>query len=135
MAKLFSSQDVKLLLEQHSRRLSSLKAASGVSQQYLSQIKTTSDNLAMQEVMNVLRGVPIDELTKQKKGLKIKHLLDNGYRTVADVYSSTPYRLASIRGISQDAAYTIKASYGTCQKYSRIQSCPPDRFLMQSLSK
>ena len=107
MAKLFSSQDVKLLLEQHSRRLNSLKAASSVSEQYLSQIKTTSDNLAMQEVMKILRGVPVDELTKQKTGLKIKPLLDNGYRTVADIYSSTPYRLASIRGISQDAAYTI----------------------------
>ena len=107
MAKLFSSQDVKLLLEQHNRRLNNLKAASSVSEQYLNQIKTTSDNLAMQEVMNVLRGVPVDELTKQKKGLKIKPLLDHGYRTVADIYSSTPYRLASIRGISQDAAYTI----------------------------
>ena len=85
MAKLFSSQDVKLLLEQHSRRLNSLKAASSVPEQYLSQIKTTSDNLAMQEVMNVLRGVPVDELTKQKKGLKIKPLLDNGYRTVAAI--------------------------------------------------
>ena len=107
MAKLFSSQDVKLLLEQHTRRLNNLKAASSVSEQYLNQIKATSDNLAMQEVMNVLRGVPVDELTKQKKGLKIKPLLDHGYRTVADIYSSTPYRLASIRGISQDAAYTI----------------------------
>ena len=107
MAKLFSSQDVKLLLEQHNRRLNNLKAASSVSEQYINQIKATSDNLAMQEVMNVLRGVPVDELTKQKKGLKIKPLLDNGYRTVADIYSSTPYRLASIRGISQDAAYTI----------------------------
>ena len=107
MAKLFSSQDVKLLLEQHDRRLSHLKAASGVLQQYLSQIKATSDNLAMQEVMNVLRGVPVDELAKQQKGLKIKPLLDYGYRTVADIYSSTPYSLASLRGISQDAAYTI----------------------------
>ena len=107
MAKLFSSQDVKLLLEQHNRRLNNLKAASSVSEQYINQLKATSDNLAMQEVMNVLRGVPVDELTKQKKGLKIKPLLDHGYRTVADIYSSTPYRLASIRGISQDAAYTI----------------------------
>ena len=55
MAKLFSSRDVKLLLEQHNRRLNNLKAASSVSEQYLNQIKATSDNLAMQEVMNVLR--------------------------------------------------------------------------------
>ena len=61
MAKLFSSQDVKLLLEQHSRRLNSLKAASSVSEQYLSQIKTTSDNLAMQEV-SVLSSADIRNL-------------------------------------------------------------------------
>ena len=107
MDKLFSSQDVKQLLEQHNRRLNDLKVASGVSQQYLSQIKTISDNFAMQEVMNVLREIPVDELAKQKKGLKIKPLLDNGYRTVADIYSSSPYSLAYIRGISHDAAYTI----------------------------
>lgn len=107
MAKLFSSQDVKLLVEQHNRRLNDLNAASSVSAQYLRQIKATSDHLAMQEVMNILHEVPLDELTQQKKGLKIKPLFDHGYRTVADIYSSTPYRLASIRGISQDTAYTI----------------------------
>lgn len=107
MAKLFSSQDVKLLVEQHNRRLNDLNAASSVSAQYLRQIKATSDHLAMQEVMNILHEFPLDELTQQKKGLKIKPLFDHGYRTVADIYSSTPYRLASIRGISQDAAYTI----------------------------
>ena len=107
MAKDFSSQEVKLLLNKHSRRLQELAGASDIQQQYLEKVKTASDNLAMQEVMGILRGVPVEELTKQKKGLKIKLLLDFGYRTVADVYSSTPYRLASIRGISEDAAYTI----------------------------
>lgn len=107
MAKLFSAQEVKLLVEQHKRRLKSLKSAKSISEQYLTQIRTASDNLAMQEVMKILQGVPVEELTKYKKRLKIKPLLEYGYKTMADIYSSTPYRLASVRGISQDAAFTI----------------------------
>lgn len=107
MAKNFSSQEVKSLLNKHSQRLKALSEANNIPKQYLEKIKMASDNLAMQEVMNVLRGVPVEELTKQRKGLKTKPLLDYGYRTVADVYSSTPYRIASIRGISQDSAYTL----------------------------
>lgn len=107
MAKNFSSLEVKLLLNKHRQRLKNLNAANDIPKQYLEKIKISSNNLATQEVMNVLRGVPVEELTKQKKGLKTKPLLDCGYRTVADVYSSTPYRLASIRGISQDSAYTL----------------------------
>ncbi len=107
MAKTFSSQEVRSLLNKHSQRLKDLKDANDIPKQYRDKIKIASDNLAMMEVMTVLRGVPVEELTKQKKGLKTKPLLDHGYRTVADIYSSTPYTLASIRGISQDSAYTI----------------------------
>lgn len=108
MAKQFSSQEVKLLVEKHTRRLNELKAAGNISEQCLKQIKAASDALAMQEVMGVLRGVPVDEIARQKKGLKIKPLYDYGYRTLADIYAATPYALASVKGISQDTAHTIK---------------------------
>lgn len=108
MAKQFSSQEVKLLVEKHTRRLNELKAAGNISEQCLKQIKAASDALAMQEVMGVLQGVPVDEIARQKKGLKIKPLYDYGYRTLADIYAATPYALASVKGISQDTAYTIK---------------------------
>lgn len=47
MAKDFSSQEVKLLLNKHSRRLQELAGASDIQQQYLEKVKTASDNLAM----------------------------------------------------------------------------------------
>ena len=67
MAKTFSSQEVRSLLNKHSQRLKDLKDANDIPKQYRDKIKIASDNLAMMEVMTVLRGVPVEELTKQKK--------------------------------------------------------------------
>ena len=58
--------------------------------------------------MKLLKSVPVDELGREKTGIRFKALKDAGYETVADIFCATRYNLASVYGISEDTAYAIK---------------------------
>ena len=71
-------------------------------------IKKAIEYLVAVELLNVLKGISIDESTREKKGIRIKPLKEAGYETMADVYSASEYNLAAVYGISHDIAFTIK---------------------------
>ena len=72
------------------------------------EIKKAVDYLVAQELVNLLRAIPIDEVNRDKKGIRVKSLRDAGYENMADVYAASVYNLSSVYGISQDVAYTVK---------------------------
>lgn len=71
-------------------------------------IKEALEKIVMEEVSNLLKDIPTEEIAKSKKGLRIKPLLDAGYTSVFNLYAANVYNLASVHGISQDNARTIK---------------------------
>ncbi len=66
--------------------------------------------LIMQQTMEKLREHDVDVLSQSRKGIRVKSLRDYGYRNMADIYAASPYQLASVNGISQDAALLIKSA-------------------------
>ncbi|MGL6217073.1 MAG: hypothetical protein ACRC36_03500, partial [Lacrimispora sphenoides] len=48
-----------------------------------------------------------EELNREKNGFRIKSLRDNGFNTIKDISSATVDNIASVHGISVDAAYNI----------------------------
>ena len=108
MARPFSSKDAKRIIEKHSLMISRLTNASSIDKEYKENIKNASDKLAVQEVLAVLRGIPVEELNREKKGIKTKTLRDHRYCNMADLHTASVYQIASIKGISEDSAYTIK---------------------------
>lgn len=71
-------------------------------------VKETTDALVAQEVMRVLKDIPVEELNRDRRGFRVKSLRDNGYQSIADIMGASVYSLASISGISDEAAYSIK---------------------------
>lgn len=55
-------------------------------------------------------------MSKGRTGLRIKYLKDGGYQNLADVFGASTMQIASVYGISQDAAYTIK---NLCSNYAK----------------
>ncbi len=108
MAKNFSSREAKDLIAKHKLLSKSLSDIISLDSSLKSNIKNSADSLAMQEILAVLRGIPVDELSRYKKGLRTKPLIDHYYTSIADIYALSIYNLAAIKGISQDNAYTIK---------------------------
>ena len=66
--------------------------------------------LIMERTLMEMRNQDIEALTQRRAGIRIKALRDHGYRNMADLYAASQYQLASVYGISADAAKVIKAA-------------------------
>lgn len=108
MARAFSKRDASRLKQEHLRIVKELHDGVESSAYYKEEIKKAADALIAQEVFNILKDIPVEELNRDRGGLRIKNLRDAGYNNIADVSTANVYSLASINGISEDAARTIK---------------------------
>lgn len=110
MARQFSSREAKRLTARHTDLLTRMSRAEGQMATYRAGIKKACDRLLMGEALKLLETIPIEEINRDKKGIKTKLLRDEGYETVASVYAETAPRLAALRGISDDGAQIIKTA-------------------------
>lgn len=108
MARPFSSSEAKELIDKHFTLIDQLEASIRLTETYKDNIRKAVNSLVIQESLKVLRNVPVEELNSDKRGIRTKTLRDYNYNTIADFYAASIHNIASIRGISQDAAYTIK---------------------------
>lgn len=76
--------------------------------QYKASADKEIDSLIMEQTLRELRNQSIDAVAQKRSGIRVKALKDHGYQNMADLYSATIYQLASVHGISQEAAKTIK---------------------------
>lgn len=108
MARPFDNTDIKRVIDQHRKLLEELSQAEKTLDSFRLMVAKTSDELIAQEVLHILKDIPIEELNRQKRGFRLKLLKDHGYQSIADLSSASVYSLSSINGISKDAAYAIK---------------------------
>lgn len=108
MARPFSSSDAKKLIDKHDTLMDQLEASIRLTETYKNNIRKVADSLVIDETLKVLRNVPVEELNSDKGGIRTKTLRDQNFNTMADFYTASVHNIASIRGISQDTAYTIK---------------------------
>lgn len=80
------------------------------------QIEVAADKFVAEESLALLRDIPIEELNRERKGIRVGVLRDAGYKSIADLAAASVYELASIRGISEDSAHTIKREYKVLSK-------------------
>ena len=82
----------------------------------VNEIKESIDRLLAEELVTALRGISVDELARDKSGIKTKYLKDAGYENLADIFAASVMQIVSVYGISQDKAYTIKSK---CDIYAK----------------
>ena len=108
MARPFTSRDAKRLIDEHRELKTRLSKAEAYSDHCKASISKASEALVAQEVLNVLKDIPIEEINRDKRGFRIKALRDYGYNSIADISTASVYTIASVHGISEDTAYSIK---------------------------
>lgn len=108
MARPFTSKDIKRLRSEHRDYLSRLHAGQSSSETYFIQIREAANALVAQEVIAILKGIPVEEINREKRGFRVKALREQGFSTIADLSAASIYNIASVHGISQDSAYAIK---------------------------
>ena len=65
------------------------------------------DNLRHKGVGKVLEGIEIDELNRDKLGIRVSLLKNAGYANIGQLHGVSPYRLVSINGIGEETAGKI----------------------------
>lgn len=109
MARPFGKKDAKKLIEEHRQMLTQLDEISAAVQAGRESIKQYSDYLAAQSVLAVLRDIPVEEINnREKRSFRVKALREGGYQTIADIVPASVHALASVYGVSEDAACAIK---------------------------
>ena len=78
-------------------------------------IKISLDLLLAENLVNILKTIPVDELSRDRTGIRVKALKDANYNTLADIYTSTIMQISSIRGVSEKLAHIIK---NKCENYA-----------------
>ena len=71
-------------------------------------IQQCAEKALAARVMEQLRGFEVESLSQRRSGIRVKALRDAGYNTIEDVFCATVSNLASVHGISEDAANIIK---------------------------
>lgn len=71
-------------------------------------IFVAAEKMKAHKALQILKNVPIEEINREKSGFRVKTLRDAGLSTMADIYTSTTHQLASLNGISDHAAVSMK---------------------------
>lgn len=107
MEKTFSSHDAKKLVEEHKKILQVLADSVVKREQYLSEISSTIEKLVDKTAYDTIKNIPVEELNRGKKGIRVKALRDAGYESIADIVTTSVHNISNIYGVSEDGAYLI----------------------------
>lgn len=106
--KKFSSRNVQWLIQQYrylEEKLSEIRKGEDT---YRAEIKRATEHYSANEVLKLLKEIPIEEVNRDKKGIRVKALRESGFTNYADIFTASTYQLSAVRGISSDSAYLIK---------------------------
>ena len=62
----------------------------------------------MSSLLKLMRDIPVEEVNREKRGIRVKALRESGYTTYADILTASVYQLSTVRGISEDGARVVK---------------------------
>jgi len=108
MARPVSAYEAKKLRDKSKKYLSDMKAALSEGEQNTRRIMEAASALVGEQSRSLLGSIAVEELNRDKKGIRVKALRDAGFTTLGDVERASLSRLAAINGISEEGARTIK---------------------------
>ena len=109
MQRNFLPQDVKRILSDYHYMLDTISSVPQRMEGVRDDIARSARQMVNEEVIEILKGIDVDELNRDKKGIRIKALRDHGFTNIAQLAGASQYNLAAIKGISEDGAYTIRS--------------------------
>lgn len=131
MARNYSSGEVRALQRKYQELYAKFRQIDGLAQRSRTEIQSASSKIAADSSAELLRGIPADELSRYKKGIRVKSLHDAGFHTIADIMRANPFQLSAINGISPEGAQEIKktaaAIADTAQKGVKIRLSADDK--------
>ncbi len=131
MARTYSSGDVRRLQQTYQALYAKFRQLDTLTQRCRADIQAACAKIAAADSVGILQSIPIDELNREKKGIRVKSLHDAGFHTIADIVKANPFQLSAINGISPEGAQEIKRAAAsiaeTAQKGAKIRLSADDK--------
>ena len=108
MKRTFSFADVKRISLRHQEIKSIISEICQIDKKYRKNVEKAADEYINSEIIRLLKDIPVDELNKDKLGIRVKALRDEGIVNYGEIFVLSASRLEDIRGISGEAACLIK---------------------------
>ncbi|MBQ3109206.1 MAG: DEAD/DEAH box helicase, partial [Clostridia bacterium] len=122
MARPVAAKDAKRVTETHRSLLTQLQAVVTKADGYIANIQSAAGKLAEQEAAKLLESIPVEELNREKQGIRVKALREAGLTTVAQLNKATVTRIAAVNGISDEGAKQIKQQVQTILARTRDEA-------------
>lgn len=119
MKRPYLPKEAKKLISKHENIIEELMKLPHLLEVYQKDIEDAAELLAAEEVMNILKDIPVEELSRKRRGIRIKSLKDRGYTDIASIVAASLYQIKRIRGISREAAELIKQDVDEMAKQAR----------------
>ena len=104
------------------RCIANVKAAPST---MIPEVKKASDEMAAARAVEMLCDTPIEDITRQKQGIKAKVLRDCGYETIGKLRGLSAEEIASTTGLgwraASDVVGAVKSLEGIAAKSARIK--------------
>lgn len=131
MARNYSASEVRALQRKYQELYAKFRQVDSLAQRCRTQITDAASKLALSGSEELLKTIPVDELTRYKKGVRVKSLHDAGFHTIHDILKAHPSRISSINGISPEGAQDIRKAAAsiadTAQKGAKIRLSADDK--------
>ena len=131
MARKYSTGEAKQLQRDHQELYAKFRRLDELAERCRDEIRSAAAKIAGEDSMALLSAVPVDELNREKKGIRVKLLHDAGFHTIADIIKASPVRLSAINGISPEGAQAVKEAAAalaeTAQSGAKIRLSADDR--------
>ncbi len=125
MARSYSSSEVRSFRRKYQELYAKFRQLDGLVQRSRSEIQSAASKIAASGSAKLLATIPADELTRHKKGVRVKSLHDAGFHTILDILNASPFQISAINGISPEGAREIKTIAAqiadTAQKGAKIR--------------
>ena len=131
MARTYSASEVRALQRKHQELYAKFRQLDTLSMRCRTEVQSAASKIAASGSAELLGTIPVDELTRYKKGVRVKSLHDAGFHTISDLVKANPFQLSAINGISPEGAQEIKSIAAsiaeTAQKGTKIRLSADDR--------
>lgn len=130
MKRSFSFSDINRLIDDYRKAEQRQREISEVGE-YESEVRKAAVRYVDSEAMAMMEDIAVEELNRDRKGIRVKALRDHGYNNYADILTARDFDLSAVRGISEDTAYKIMKCvedvYGQAKESVRLKLNADDR--------
>ena len=119
MAKAYTAKEARQLILTHRDLLSRMTKTAAYGETAAQNIRSAAAALAEHNARGVLASIPVEELNRDKQGIRVKALRDASYETVADLQNASLQKIAAVKGISEEGAQVIAQSVRSIAEKTR----------------